>query len=74
MEEVQFSSLPQAAIVAIRRALSLSHFYSMDTAKAQLKLAKTLWGVDDANDSSRWPKLFERIKSEGFSASAANSA
>ena len=33
-----------------------------------LLLAKTLWGVDGADDPSRWPTLFARIKSEGFSA------
>ena len=34
----------------------------------QLKLAKTLWGVDGADDPSRWPELFAKIKSEGFEA------
>ena len=33
-----------------------------------LQLVKTLWGVDDATDDSRWDALFARIKSEGFSA------
>jgi len=33
-----------------------------------LSLAKTLWGVEGADDPSRWPALFARIKSEGFSA------
>ena len=33
-----------------------------------LKLAKTLWGVDDAGDPTRWDALFARIKAEGFEA------
>ena len=33
-----------------------------------LKLSKTLWGVDDAGDPTRWDALFARIKREGFSA------
>ena len=32
------------------------------------KLAKSLWGVDDAMDPSKWDALFARIKSEGFAA------
>ena len=35
---------------------------------AQLKLCKTLWGVDGADDPTRWPALFARIKKEGFEA------
>lgn len=34
----------------------------------QLKLAKTLWGVPEADDKSQWDELFRRIKEEGFSA------
>lgn len=34
----------------------------------ELKLAKTLWGVDESNDTSQWDALFARIKAEGFSA------
>ena len=33
-----------------------------------LKLAKTLWGVDEAADPDKWDALFARIKGEGFSA------
>ncbi|KAK3283451.1 hypothetical protein CYMTET_8848, partial [Cymbomonas tetramitiformis] len=33
-----------------------------------LKLCKTLWGVPEAADVSRWDDLFARIKSEGFDA------
>lgn len=33
-----------------------------------LRLAKTLWGVDDAGDPERWDALFARIKAEGFEA------
>ena len=33
-----------------------------------LKLAKTLWGVDGADDPAEWPTLFEKIKSQGFEA------
>ena len=33
-----------------------------------LKLAKTLWGVDEAGDTSKWDALFARIKAEGFEA------
>ena len=31
-----------------------------------LRLAKTLWGVDEASDPAQWDALFGRIKSEGF--------
>ena len=34
----------------------------------ELKLAKTLWGVDEAGDPEKWDALFGRIKAEGFSA------
>lgn len=34
----------------------------------KLRLAKTLWGVDDAADPERWDALFGRIKAEGFEA------
>ena len=33
-----------------------------------LKVAKTLWGVDEAADTAKWDALFARIKKEGFSA------
>jgi len=33
-----------------------------------LKLCKTLWGVDGADDPARWSALFQRIKTEGFDA------
>ena len=33
-----------------------------------MKLAKTLWGVDEAGDTSKWDALFARIKAEGFDA------
>jgi hypothetical protein len=35
---------------------------------AALKLCKTLWGVEGADDPSRWSALFARIKAEGFEA------
>ena len=31
-----------------------------------LKVAKTLWGVDEAADTGKWNALFARIKAEGF--------
>ena len=31
-----------------------------------LKVAKTLWGVDEAADTGKWDALFARIKAEGF--------
>ena len=31
-----------------------------------LKVAKTLWGVDEAADTGNWDALFARIKAEGF--------
>lgn len=34
----------------------------------ELRLVKTLWGVDDAAHPERWPALFARIKAEGFAA------
>jgi hypothetical protein len=34
----------------------------------ELRVVKTLWGVDDAAHPERWPALFARIKAEGFSA------
>ena len=34
----------------------------------QLKVAKTLWGVDEAVDPKNWDALFARIKAEGFDA------
>ena len=33
-----------------------------------LKVAKTLWGVDEAADTAKWDALFARIKKEGFDA------
>lgn len=33
-----------------------------------LKIVKTLWGVDEASDPARWDALFTRIKSDGFEA------
>mmetsp|Transcript_9928 Transcript_9928/g.22569 ORF Transcript_9928/g.22569 Transcript_9928/m.22569 type:complete len:306 (-) Transcript_9928:192-1109(-) len=32
----------------------------------QLRLVKTLWGVDEAEDPDKWDDLFSRIKREGF--------
>jgi hypothetical protein len=37
-----------------------------------LRLAKTLWGVPEATDPSKWDALFARIKAEGFEAIEAN--
>ena len=34
--------------------------------KSSLNLVKTLWGVPEAEQVSKWPELFTRIKSEGF--------
>jgi len=34
----------------------------------RLKLAKTLWGVDDAPFVDRWDAMFARIRNEGFDA------
>ena len=31
-----------------------------------LKMAKTLWGVDEAADTGKWDALFARIKADGF--------
>jgi sugar phosphate isomerase/epimerase len=35
-------------------------------ASPTLKLAKSLWGVPEANDPAQWDALFSRIKAEGF--------
>ena len=34
----------------------------------RLALAKTLWGVNGADDPSQWDSIFERIKADGFEA------
>ena len=39
-----------------------------------LKLVKSLWGVDDALRRDRWPALFARIKTDGYSALECNSS
>jgi sugar phosphate isomerase/epimerase len=37
-----------------------------EAAMPTLKVAKTLWGVDEATDTGKWDALFARIASEGF--------
>jgi sugar phosphate isomerase/epimerase len=34
--------------------------------KSNLKLVKTLWGVPEAFDKSKWSEIFAKIKNEGF--------
>lgn len=32
----------------------------------QLKIARTLWGIDGFDDPTRWDAIFAKIKAEGF--------
>jgi hypothetical protein len=56
------SRAPQPRHAAAPRHSAVPPAQAMPT----LKVAKTLWGVDEAADTGKWDALFARIASEGF--------
>jgi len=39
---------------------------STESFKPELRLIKSLWGVDHIEDPSKWTHIFGRIKEDGF--------
>jgi hypothetical protein len=39
---------------------------SSETFKPELRLIKTMWGVEGIDDSSKWAEIFARVKADGF--------
>ena len=60
--------LPPTSRASARTRYPALQPHTAEPRPQELKLAKTLWGVDESNDVSQWDALFARIKAEGFSA------
>lgn len=46
--------------------MECSNIFKLNDKPSELRLIKTMWGVDGIDDSSKWADIFARVKADGF--------